>query len=152
MTDQEITRLVAEKVMGWHYNPEGACWFDDMDQFAAHGQPYHCPQCHMDAQEWNPMTSDADACAVIDRLAEQEYAVGLHYQAPGYRSGTTGIGSQDTWEVVIMPPASLRPAPSMIVYVKPKTETWIAHGEPTPDGRRRAICLAALKAVGMDID
>ena len=106
MTDAELIRAAAEKVMGWT-KPTGCyCWY--------------CNQLLVADGEWNPLASDTDAFMLVDKLGERGWEFMLKY-----------IHMRDT-----------------------NTFGWYAQvgdylGTGRDPHRRRAIVLAALKAVGV---
>ena len=62
MTGEEMVRLAAEKVMGWHWcNGFGTRWVDGNT-----GRD-------IAADDWNPFTSASDCRMVIDRMQELGY-------------------------------------------------------------------------------
>lgn len=74
MTDSEIIRAVAEKVMGWHQkefiNERGIrrdCWFQD-----------DCPIPQGPTADFDPLDDDECACAVLDKMAEEGYYVRIN--------------------------------------------------------------------------
>jgi hypothetical protein len=111
MTDAELTRAAAEKVMGWEHqegdmNPE---WYDRAASTGTGQRIWHL--------DWNPLASDADAFMLVDNLAGRDREISLEY---GYMSEFRSYA----WYVNF-------------------DDAGVARD---PD-RRRAIVLAALKAV-----
>lgn len=104
MTDEEIVEAIATKVLnGKLPDPEWDCYSDE-------------------ALPFNPFTSDADACAVLDKMAEN------------YSLVVTKNLDEHEWYVGFRAPDD-----SMC-------------GWTTKPERRRAICLAALMAVGVQTE
>lgn len=122
MTDQELTKSVAETVMGWTYTDAitstmgeyhhlARCWAaksDDSREFQ-----FRAPS------DWDPLTDDQAACAVLDKIRD----LGWKYDVMGGRGNdscriTTGF-------------------PHQVFYA-------------CESNRRRAIVLASLKARGVD--
>lgn len=69
MTDEEMIRACAEKVMGWQCGTE--IW-GDTDQFVV---IVHKPDGS--TQNWNPLARDQDACAVLDKMEADGYGYSL---------------------------------------------------------------------------
>ncbi len=109
MTDEQITRALAEKVMGWKVGEDGS--FSNMGWDEIHF-----------AFNWNPLTDDAAACAVLDKVGEDGWHVCLTYG----------------WED--------READRWHCSFEREYPMW-KYGECYDDCRRRAICIAALKAI-----
>jgi len=111
MTDQELTRLLAVKVMGWGEGMEGskAVWLADGGRLSK--------------QSWWPLESIIDAWEVRDRLAEH---------------GTIEVTrcEDDEW-VDFTPYVHDGPFSAASLY---------RSGHVAP----RVICLAALRAMGID--
>ena len=57
MTDQELTRVIAEKVMGWSTGR----WYRDPDEWCYDGAAGH---------PFSPLTSDADCMAAWDKFMQ----------------------------------------------------------------------------------
>ena len=114
MTDEEIVKAAGEKVMGWTFQPCGGIWESDGKSVA---------WAIVDAGiqgEWNPLTSDADACAVLDALIARPHVIVNLLMSLNPRGWWVEVGHPDR-----------------------HTRFWCAD-------RRRAIVLAALKAVGVN--
>lgn len=112
MTDAEMVRLAAEKVMGWEAKES---WTTVMIW-----QPVGINCLH-----WNPLTSDADCWMLVEKLQEQGWGIRVAVHVGGYLRGT-----------------------SVRIY---RYEPFIQFRiEEMPD-RRRAIVLACLRAVGVDV-
>lgn len=67
MTDEEITRVLAEKVMEYRIdtssrNPRH--WYRDKDTGEGMYPPSSC------VEDWAPLACDLDACAVLDKMSE----------------------------------------------------------------------------------
>lgn len=116
MSDEEIVRAVAEKVMRWELRNDrltGLQWVQ--------GDPPRRARAEGEGM-WNPLTSDADACAVLDKMAADGWQYQIRYDRYGERQ--------------------------YYHYAQfDKTPTSM-HFSGMHRGRRRAICIAALKAVG----
>lgn len=70
MTDERIVRLLAEKVMGWVWQPA-----IDLD-----GNPSCVVGKSTDALfPWDPLQYDADSCAVLDKMADVGSQVLFHW-------------------------------------------------------------------------
>lgn len=134
-TDAEITRLLAEKVMGWPVSRT-------REEAIAHGQAGSGQICEFDGgavrfaaapgfgrdgwlARWRPLERIDHAWQVRDRLAEWGY-VGIEHRQNGS-------------ECVVFTPGMNAPSYSRSVV----------HFEQSAP---RAICLAALRAVGQDVE
>lgn len=121
MTDAEIVRAVAVSVMGWEQrpeksvssqdNPDNPVWCDETGYYQDH------------VWRWNPLASDVDACAVLDKMAQQWY---------------------------IQLDVAVYPKQARCQVMRPEDMELV--GEEINPCRRRVICIAALKAVGAWID
>lgn len=114
MTDDEIIRLVGEHIMGW-------AWMNSADFHAP--KTWYARGANLDSADFNPLTDDADACDVLDEMAELGYRVSL----------TLGnLFTPDKWTCLFT-----------------RKQVWERPDESHAEtDRRRAICIAALKAVG----
>jgi len=111
MSDQEIIRVLAEKVMGFDTSVAYTVWYEPSGR-------------GVENIAWNPLMDDVAACAVLDRMGVDQgldvhlnrtyglWTCNVHHRAPG-----------------MAPPSMDHSA-----------------------GRRRAICLAALRAVGVEVE
>lgn len=131
MTDEEIVKACAEKVMGWRL----ACgwWFTSKACTEKSGHTIH---------SWNPLTDDADACAVLDKMQEDgwRWILGHHVRI----SFSVPPGAVAGWF------CELSRVPQEPPY-RDILEQRASNYDPTPAGRRRAIVLAALKAKGVEV-
>lgn len=114
MTDAEIIRATAGKVMGWkEFGAEVA--YPEVGLIVvvpgAHGYTMQC---------WNPLASDTDACAIWDELLITHDFVGTQCCDGEWVCNISGHYAMG-----------------------PKFQASAAD-------RRRAICLAALEAVGVE--
>lgn len=130
MTDAEIVQVIAEKVMGWHEQtfpksimPSWKGWADDKNVCQAWAEDD--PGYDIGDEAWNPLTSDADACAVLDRMMELgwPYALGNNCVVKGHEHYCH-------------------------FWLNKEFKSVKVHA----DSRQRAICLAALKAVGVKVE
>lgn len=111
MRDEEMVRLCAERVMGWQEGWDDLHWFTD----------------------WNPLTSEEDAGAVLDKMQEEGWAVSIF--------GVPWISSvQLAWMVGF----------DRSVYPPERTKDGVRWHSAI--NRCRAIVLAALKAVGVEVE
>lgn len=108
MTDNDIVLLVAAKVMGYASCDDGKTWATRNYQ-VTHNVVF------------NPLVSDADACAVLDKMVTRSTRVSLTYY---------GMGS-DSWQCQI---GRFQEDDDFV--------------EVNDDDRRRAICIAAIAAIG----
>jgi hypothetical protein len=128
VTDAEITKLAAEKVMGWNVVP-----FSDDTQYRQPSYPAYfdmrgrrimirtSPDEY--ARDFLPLTSDADAFMPVDAMEARGYDFRIH----GLPSGA-----------------------SLASFVKAKEPGECDYWGDGPD-RRRAIVLACLRAVGVEV-
>lgn len=117
VSDAEIVQALAEKVMGY--------WSWD----------------ESDSEIWNPLTSDADACTVLDKMMTAHFSVGLSC-GPHHRL------SEVVWT----------PRPTDVdwlwtcVFIPGRVPLDVAQSlQVTDTSRQRTICLSALKAVGVEV-
>lgn len=124
MTDEQILIALAEKLMGWKHTPSKV--FADVGEFYIATIFNHVTVMVNDGKEtkggstnnWNPLTSDTDACAVLDKMAGKGRLLLMFLD--GYK-----------WVCQLNDEKSVE-----------------CYGEVGPECRRHAICLAALKSVG----
>ncbi len=70
MTDAELVRLAAEKVMGWTEDESGVSMDDDT--FIIYGSKEQ-PMLSVDGNEvWNPLTSISDAWMLVEKLWDEQ--------------------------------------------------------------------------------
>jgi hypothetical protein len=125
MTDREILTAAAEKVMGWQLKQYGHN--GDSDIACLSGRTVLVTDddaaCRFN-REWNPLTSDADAFMLVDALGKKGIDLTLEccYCTSGKRESYAQFGC----------------APSRFEAFAPD--------------RRRAITLAALRAVGVEVE
>lgn len=128
MTDEEINKALAEKVMGWRI--ERIVWP------APEARAAGCFTCidgpDTGFRQFDPLENDADAYAVVDRFAAKEFEIGLDFTFLYERTPPTGDDEPvGHWRLWLVP--------------------CKGEGEPISvynNDRRRAICEASLKAVG----
>jgi hypothetical protein len=120
MTDEQITRALAEKVMGWVQSFIQAKTTSSDWPYYAWMSGYGQEACSLGS--WVPLTSDADACAVLDKMTENGFSFDMQFHEGKWRVGF--CENRD--------------------YV----EAGRYGVSPEEQDRRRAICIAALKAVG----
>lgn len=131
MTDQEIVRALAEKVMGWGRQSPECAWMNVQVHPPVYAAPYF----------WNPLRSDEAACAAADKMATaMGYATpGYSWDGPRFKPETRYLTQEgfplgtECWYVMI--------------EVDGRRE-FVCVGGREPESRRRAICVAALKSVG----
>ena len=122
---RKIDALVAEKVMGWRLDERGygaTFWVDENGKVKRAAEPCSIDFCSCEV--FSPSTEISDAWKVVEKL----------YKTKGLRMF---IGLQ-------FPPL-------VMARVMDDVGDWIGHGvdeETAP----LAICLAALKAIGVDIE
>lgn len=138
MTDADIIRALAEKVMGWERHcigktnfVEDFAWFNGGKKVAIECSDVILSAIHQ-VTYWNPLTSDTDSCAVLDKMVETGWSYSISANPPW---SSCLPGTLVEFNKGVHPPAFLEDRgeydfPSHI------------------DDRRRAICIAALKAVG----
>jgi hypothetical protein len=125
LTDEEITRELATKVMGWKPTDPDSRWFEAESGRASFCKPILNGQLltvQEAAHQWAPLELIADAWEVRDRLKTL---------------GLVCIETQDERELCRFWPKQL-----------PKFGNGYVHG--IADSAPRAICLAALRAVGIE--
>lgn len=126
MTDGEIVKALAEKVMGWEIGRE----LDKAERYFSIWPEGRLMRFHVDTMrhsEWNPLTSDADACVVLDKMAEtHEVNLVIRHQRPPQADAADYVGCYFGKSDAFLPMSS--------------------------DARRRVICLAALKAIGVNTE
>jgi hypothetical protein len=128
MTDAEIVRAVAEKVMGALPVPGYAFWRFPDGPLMSLEDAENC--CSRERSFW-PLTNDADTCAVLDKMvAEHEYCM-VRRSKDGWNDGNP------RW---------------YCGFSDELGDDERLAGQAWHIDRRRAICLAALKAVGVDFD
>ena len=108
MTDQELTKLIAEKVMGWERTSE---WYSKQGS----------PVCAIGA--FRPLENDIHAFQVVDKMIEDGFTFSLISSGYASKSWNATFYGVDEYS-------------EQLVY------------DATHESRRRAICLAALRAVG----
>jgi hypothetical protein len=83
MTDAEIIRTIAEKVMGWmpvheRYAPHCGCSMVYDQREETLGKRFIGPACgvtlHVEHDRWNPLTSISDAFMVVEKMREFGWA------------------------------------------------------------------------------
>lgn len=151
MSDEEVIKQVADKVMGWPFIPD----FEWGKPFTApslpctvvdeHGhvriiytQAPHGPVTH-----WNPLKSDADACAILDRMVELGFDCNVFVGKIEWEPATSDP-MVNTMKRHYGPVAEAG-------FYKPVKGGRHQVENNRPEARRRAIILAALKAVGVEI-
>ncbi len=70
MTDAEIIRLLAEKVMGWEKWPDTKAWWVNV---------YGIPMCRV--SDWNPLKDSNHSDQVVDKMKETGWSLRL-FEAP----------------------------------------------------------------------
>lgn len=123
MTDEELVRACAEKVMGWYLSPRGFFWLDDSEKEVACAPDYEDERF----PTFNPLNDDRDVCAVLDKMAEKGWA------------GAFGWHTEES-------PADER---FYGEFAKSDSEGYRS-GMHSASDRRRAVVIAALKAVGVE--
>lgn len=129
MTDDELNSLVAEKVMGWRSAPHYNYWMTYHE-----GRSF---ELHALIAEWKPSTSIADAWQVVEKLSEK-MGVNISNVTPIARPGTM------FWRVTFF---DGEPA---ISNGSGNVSNW-TEGVGESPSMPRAICLAALKSVGVEV-
>ena len=123
MTDNDITRLIAEKVMGWE--PEDCLMQDD-------GSVYKC--CGNNGYYFMPLSDDADTEQVVYKMANDGWWVTIETKITPQSNilGERRIGQETTATFLNYGPG--------ISYRQ--VDEW----------ESRAICIAALRAVGVEVE
>lgn len=143
MTDEEIKRAVAEKIMGiqgiesrlCEREPECGQWVDsyqDNNEECEWLKRMYCYQPHgPDTSYWipipDPLTSETDCAAVLDKMAEK-FDCFLHKCDAKWKCYFTTFEEVST------------------------TQGRDVRGQHFDRDRKRAICLAALKAMGVSVE
>jgi Phage ABA sandwich domain len=109
VTEHEINRLVAEKIMDWEFDPHHDCWITEFGNLTFIDET---------DSEWNPSTDIQDAWWVTEKF------FGVHIDA--------GNGANE---------------PCVTIRDKVGWMVSYAYAKTVPE----AICLAALKAKGVEI-
>lgn len=109
MTDQELTKLIAEKVMGWELG-QGP-WY------TRQGEPMFV------VNAFRPLVNDSPAFMVVDKMIEKGFTFSLIFSGYASKSWNATFYGVDEYS-------------EQLVY------------DATHESRRRAICIAALRAVG----
>ena len=120
MTDEQIIREVAERVMGWTWHANSV-WVNhpDADSRTDANGAWERDNQYAAGRHWNPLSSWADARMVVERMRELRLELTLHGMGP------------DGFYAWFMPLHSSRTGP-------------VAKESTAP----RAITMAALQAVG----
>lgn len=128
MTDEEITIAVAENVMGLKLGPlHGEKGFIvNGGRVCLHPNPI---PGNTVAVEFAPLTDDADSCAVLDKMVEKKWCYELTFDDDGH---CCTFDNQTIRGGVLYVP--------MVLGIEDFCES-----------RNRAICLAALRACGVDV-
>ena len=71
MTNSEIDRLVAEKVMGWHIDEYGEGWLTSDGKWARDASSLH--SILTDGEYWHPSTNIAQAMEALEPLGKLGY-------------------------------------------------------------------------------
>ena len=125
MTNRELDALVAEKVMGWRLLQ----WIDEVaeDETWQNDDGWYWDGRGGDYQayEWEPTTNISDAWLVVEKLINND--------------------KRDTVEVSIMVDGT----GALVNFYR---ESGDACPQVSADTAPKAICLAALKAVGMEAE
>jgi hypothetical protein len=138
MQDREIDALVAEHVMGWRWVEHGGFdWIVPPDvvpdiAFFMWGHRIHDDKPQFSGEFENVLphysTDIAAAWKVVEAMRAAGYSVSIGYYANGCDVGITARNSRAGWEAV-------RPV-------------YGGHADTAP----RAICIAALRAKGVNVD
>lgn len=129
MTDHEITKILAEKVMGWKV--ERVVWPASEEARKAGGNTYiDGPDTGF--MEFDPLYRDTDSCNVLDKMVEDSWSYTID-AVPLFSSYQPGVRVRFRGQSVF--------PPSRFPEEKDLPSEWDMD-------RRRAICIAALKAVG----
>lgn len=129
MTDAELVRAAAERVMGWRVHFRNTAFWVKADE--ERGIMKTVEAC---VSKWNPLTSDADAFMLCDKMAELGY---------GWRLDFDGMDS-----------ASFVENPQRYSGNRDLREEYDSlHDRAAVCGfdRRKCIVLAALRAVGVEV-
>lgn len=140
MTDRELDALVAEKVMGWDVLTTR--------EFHRHGKSGDVVDCGDDGifvaerdrsatTPFNPSTSISAAWSVVEQMRELGWHIDLD------NDGSQKIGAEEswTWNALLWTDRD--------DYDGDGDGDWpTAHADTAP----RAICLAALRAVGVEVE
>jgi hypothetical protein len=113
MTDEQISRALAEKVMGWYYSDPRISGILPKWSEAEDGA-YIC-----DVKKWKPLTDDQFACAVLDKMPDLGFTAHVEHMGDGL------------WYAGFF-----------------RDYDQLDEGEYRDPDRRRAMAIAALKAVG----
>lgn len=147
MTDQEIVRAAAERIMGWRYwrfEENGPSRFDG--SFPVFSQWNHSPDvatCFVHHAEdesdrwWNPLTSIADAWMLVEKLRDQ----GLNCV-----TGNNAHAKVQNFAAFVDAVWSLGKRINSV----PEDGDVALRGWSISETARRAITIAALRAVGVD--
>lgn len=125
MTDQEIVIIVAEKVMGWKLSGDFLVPRGNFFGVNEVGQVLimHTEPSAWWVREWNPLHNDVDSFMVVDKIVSQ-------------------------WQVSICSPQIGIDIPVWTVMVG-DVSSFV---EARHSSRCRAICIAALKASGIEVE
>lgn len=130
--DRQVDVLVAEKIMGWFLNISTGerVWTDGTGQYVAHVDP-NAPT----GFKFTPSTDIQDAWKVIEKLQENQLGVAI----------TSGIEEPSkSWKYVV----EIHDYKIEAIYVE---ETENVVGFCLHESAPMAICLAALKSIGVDL-
>lgn len=132
VTDAELVKAAAEKVMGFEFERAGspAPQAPVYASFHENGAIILHFAIVGDRAEWNPLTSDADAWMLIDRLEKL-----------GFSYAITGTPLHSSFRGWVAFKRGVRPPTCDDTGVSP-----VLKG---PEGRRRAIVLAAINALAI---
>jgi len=112
MTDQEISLLVAEKVMGWQHLVDGS-YSDEPYYFI---DAIHEPR-YIEVAKWQPTTRIDQAWQVVEKMVADGWGISIH----------------DDW---------------LVVFFRHDKDAQ----EAVDKSAARAVCIAALRAVGQEVD
>jgi hypothetical protein len=143
LSDRELDALVAEKVMEWH-EEGGFYWLDDARNLVAE-------------ITWSPST-DMDAAWQVVRAIQEQHP-GWRFSllggdtSMGYASDGKGNFLRDKKHNLIVVEDSRVPFgwhAEFFGQLDPRGDYGDRHGTARADTPARAICLAALRAVGVE--
>lgn len=128
MTDQELINLLAERVMGWHRSIEWVSIMTDPYQPVWRDKPVtSMDQPAIAPITWNPLENIADAWQVKEAMKAK------------------------LWYWTIADRGTFTEASAVYTYVEKDGETKQERAYDCGLSASRVICLAALKALGVEV-